>query len=285
MLLPLIAVFVQSTTLLAITIFAPRRPVLSPPHAPARAMAAHPVARVYPTVEKQRAIHVRAQAGESNGNHSSSGTPLARILPPSFPFADFPRASGLYTLTNRQTGSVYVGESGDILQRLRSHRSMLERGAHFCRDLQTDFDVHGIASFEVAILAQGPEYSDKAKRRAWEKAYINQLPSEKRYNLIDRQGERNSFAGKTHTLEFRERLSAERKGIPNTALGRPIFIPPFRTRKGNEHAGGTFASIAEASRVTGIARRDIRSRINDPLFPNWREIDPGFNAFEHDNSK
>jgi len=154
---------------------------------------------------------------------------------------------------------------------------MLERGEHFCRALQADFNFHGIKSFEVSILAQGPEYKDKAARRKLEKDYIRKLPVEKRYNTVDRSGDRNSFAGKSHSLAFRERLSAERKGVPNTALGRPISIPPFRTRKGNEHEGGTFASVAEASRVTGMARRDIRRRLEDPLFPNWKEVDSNLN--------
>jgi hypothetical protein len=150
---------------------------------------------------------------------------------------------------------------------------MLERGKHFCQSLQADFNFYGIHSFEVAILVQGPEYNEKAMRREREKYYIDKLPSEKCYNTVDRCGERNSFSGKSHSAAFRERLSAERKGVPNTALGRPISIPPFRTRKGNEHEGGIFASVAEASRATGMARRDIRRRINDPLFPNWKEVD------------
>jgi len=162
---------------------------------------------------------------------------------------------------------------------------MLERGEHFCRPLQADFDAYGIESFDVSILVQGPEYHDTATRREQEKEYIIQLPAEKRYNTVDRQSERNSFAGKSHTLQFRERLSRERKGIPNMALGRPISIPSFRTRKGNAHEGGIFASVAEASRVTGMARRDIRRRINDPLFPDWKEVDPSVDAVGQDNSK
>jgi len=151
---------------------------------------------------------------------------------------------------------------------------MLELGKHFCPARQADADRHGIESFDVSILVEGPAYDDADTRRARERDYIAQLPPENRYNLVDRRGSRNSFAGKSHALEFRQRLSAERKGVPNTALGRPIIIPPFRTRKGNEHAGGTFASLAEASRVTGMARRDIRRRIDDPLLPHWREADP-----------
>lgn len=171
-----------------------------------------------------------------------------------FPFAAIPCSPGLYALINRQTERVYIGESVNILQRLRSHRSMLEQGRHFCRSLQTDFDSYGIESFEFSILVQGPDYQDKAMRQERENDYINRLPSEKRYNTVDRR--------------------VKRKNIPNTALGRPISIPPFRTRKGDEHEGGNFASVAEASRMTGMARRDIRRRIDDPLFPNWKEVDP-----------
>lgn len=285
MLLLLTAVFLQSTLPIGLFLLAPRRPVLPPPRPLGIVMPAHPVRRARPVVQQRHRVDTPAQSRENNGNYNSNEKFVARILSTSFPLAALPCAPGLYALVNRRTGSIYIGESVDILQRVRSHRSMLERGEHFCQDLQADFDNYGIESFEVSILVQGPEYQDKAVRREREKTYIAGLPSEKRYNIVDRQEERNSFAGKSHSLDFRERLSAERKGIPNTALGRPIVIPPFRTRKGNAHEGGTFASIAEASRVTGMARRDIRRRINDPLFPSWKEVDLDLGSFEPDNSK
>jgi len=255
---------------------APRRAVLPPSSTPQIATPVHPEPRARAAAaQRQPNVAVSAAPRENQGNSNPDEESPARRLTTSFPLADLPCSPGLYALTNRQTGSVYIGESVNILQRLRSHRSMLEQGEHFCRSLQADFDYYGIGHFEVSILAEGPGYKDAETRRKCEKAYIDQLAPEKRYNVIDRRGDRNSFAGKSHTLAFRERLSAERKGIPNTTLGRPITIPPFRTRKGNGHTGGTFTSIAEASRVTGMARRDIRRRLADPLFPDWREVDHG----------
>lgn len=271
MLLLLTAVCLQSTLPIG---FALRRSVLSPTRSPGMGMPARQAPRARQSVQRQQSVISMAQPPrESQDNLQPNEGSLTRILSTSFPFANLPRSPGVYSLINRQTGSVYIGESADILQRLHSHRSLLERGEHFCRSLQADFNFYGIQSFDVSILVQGPEYVEKVMRREREKYYINKLPSEKRYNTVDRYGDRNSFADKSHSLAFRERLSAERKGIPNTALGRPISIPPFRTRKGNEHAGGIFASVAEASRVTGMARRDIRRRLNDPLFPNWKEVD------------
>jgi len=273
MLLFLTAVLVQLTLPIRL-ITAPRRAVLPPPPTPQIAMPAHPEPRARPIVQRQSNVTASAAPSKNQGNADSIEESSTRKLPASFPLADFPYSPGLYALTNRQTGSVYIGQSVNILQRLRSHRSMLEQGKHYCQSLQADFIYYGIEKFEVSILAEGPGYEDADTRRKYEKELINQLPPEKRYNIIDRRGDRNSFAGKSHTPAFRERLSAKRKGIPNTALGRPITIPLFRTRKGNEHEGGTFASVAEASRVTGMARRDIRRRLADPLFPDWKEVDP-----------
>jgi len=244
-------------------------------------MPAHLARQIGPHRES---VTTSAQSDENRANVYPDERFVTRRLSVSFPLAALPCAPGVYALTNQQTGYVYIGESVDILQRLRTHRSMLERGTHFCRALQADFDSFGLESFDVTILVQGPEYQSKAARREQEKIYISGLPSDKRYNLVDRQGERNSFFGKTHSPELREQLSIDRKGIPNTALGRPISIPPFRTRKGNMHDGGTFSSVAEASRVTGMARRDIRRRINDPLLPDWREINSESQSSGQNNS-
>jgi len=189
-----------------------------------------------------------------------------------FNLSVLPCFAGLYSIKNLHTGFIYIGESLNIIQGLRSHRSMLERQDHFCRQMQEDANKGGIQIFEVTILVQGPEYESSKIRRAEEKKYIRQIPLEKRYNQLESSGENNGFFGRTHTEEFKERLRSERQGVPNVKLGRPISIPPFRSRKGKLSPGGIFASIAEASAVTGMARRDIRKRIDDWNFTDWREL-------------
>jgi len=188
-----------------------------------------------------------------------------------FNLSSLPDSPGVYSLTNLKNGCVYIGESKNIIQRLRSHRSLLDKGIHFCEKMQNDATEDGIHVFEVCILVEGLEYENSKIRRAKETEYIQKIPLEKRYNQ-GRECENKGFFEQMHTEEFKQRLSAERKGIPNTELGRPIFIPPFRSRKGNESSGGLFLSVSEASQVTGMARRDIRKRLNDPKFPDWREL-------------
>ena len=189
-----------------------------------------------------------------------------------FKLSSLPFFAGLYSLKNTKNGFIYIGESTNIIQRLRAHRSMLERNTHFCEKMQNDANQDGIDIFEVEILVEGPAYESSDIRKAAEKEYIAKIPENKRYNQLDRCGKHNGFFGKTHTAELKQRFGLERAGIPNTQLGRPISIPSYRTRKGKQYPGGIFLSIAEASAVTGIARRDIRKRLDDPEFPDWREL-------------
>lgn len=189
-----------------------------------------------------------------------------------FKLASLPGFAGLYSITNEKNECVYIGESGNIIQRLRAHRSMLERKTHFCKTMQDDANTYGLEAFQVTILSEAPEDDSAETRKIKEKEFIEKIPLKKRYNKLDRSKENNGFFGRKHTPEFRERLSMERSGIPKGALGRAISIPPFRTRKGTQSEGGTFLSVSEASAQTGMSRRDIRSRLNSHEYPEWREL-------------
>jgi len=268
LILSIVLVGTIGTATVATAILPPRQTIRRP--VPAVGIANKASTPTHAVQRRQRLRPVSAQSRENQGGSSSNAEPAILW---SFPLSAFPDSPGLYALTNRQTGAAYIGEAVNILQRLRQHRSMLARNAHFCRALQEDFNSAGIENFEISILEQGPAYQDKEVRKAREKHFIRAVPPEKLYNMLDRQGDRNSFAGRSHSQEFKDRLSVQRKSIPKPELGLPLSIPPFRTRKGNAHPGGTFPSLSEASRVTGIARRDIRSRLNDPRFPDWHWLD------------
>lgn len=134
--------------------------------------------------------------------------------------------------------------------------------------MQADADRYGLESFEVFILCEGSEYEKSEYRKEVENQFIGKIPLEKRYNSNRQNG---SFE-KTQSPEFRQKLSNERKDMPNDMLGRGVSIPPFRSRKGNQSPGGMFLSMAEASKNTGMSRRDIRQRLDDPTLPDWREL-------------
>nr|YP_002601067.1 putative site-specific DNA endonuclease [Monomastix sp. OKE-1]ACK36926.1 putative site-specific DNA endonuclease [Monomastix sp. OKE-1] len=190
-----------------------------------------------------------------------------------FSLSSLPVFPGIYSIKNTQTGFIYIGQSKNIIQRLRAHRSMLERETHQNKKMTEDCKIYGIHSFEVSILLEGIEYESNDLRLSLEKEYIKKFPIEKLYNT-DRCVENNSFFGKIHTPELKKRFTEERTNIPNYELGRGICIPSFTSRKGNISPGGSFLSLAEASRVTNMSRRDLRKRLNDPTFPDWRELTP-----------
>ena len=68
-----------------------------------------------------------------------------------FKLSSLPFFAGLYSLKNTKNGFIYIGESQNIIQRLRTHRSMLERNTHFCEKMQSDANQDGIEIFEVEI--------------------------------------------------------------------------------------------------------------------------------------
>lgn len=78
-------------------------------------------------------------------------------------------ASGVYSITNTATGEQYVGMARRIAARWVSHVSMLRRGKHHCKRLQTAWNEHGEQAFTFAVLEQMPDDSKalKAAERAW----------------------------------------------------------------------------------------------------------------------
>ena len=61
-------------------------------------------------------------------------------------------ASGIYAITCRANGRIYIGQSTHIQARIRSHVWDLSRGRHSVKDLQSDFDAFGLDEFEFAIV-------------------------------------------------------------------------------------------------------------------------------------
>ena len=64
--------------------------------------------------------------------------------------------SGVYRITNKDTGLSYLGSSKNIRQRLKSHIMKLRMGTHSCAQFQKGFDASEESRFELTIV----EYCD-----------------------------------------------------------------------------------------------------------------------------
>lgn len=60
---------------------------------------------------------------------------------------------GIYKITNKLNGKVYIGKSKDIMQRWAAHEHALNKGTHHSTKLQEDFNHNGgIEIFDFSVL-------------------------------------------------------------------------------------------------------------------------------------
>ena len=68
------------------------------------------------------------------------------------------KVSGIYTITNKVTGKLYIGESLDIYRRWHDeHIHQLRKNRHYNKELQNDFNKYGEEnfSFDICYSLQG----------------------------------------------------------------------------------------------------------------------------------
>lgn len=145
---------------------------------------------------------------------------------------------GIYEIICTENGKRYIGESGNVLDRLAKHTRNLEKGEADCSNLQLDWNRFGHSKFEAKVLCIGPEWVDREVRLKKELEIIcSYLPAEV-YNSHP-----NSIQEKTPNY----RIICEIKGQ-------------------------IYQSIAEASRATGERESKIRAKLLTN-FPNYKVID------------
>ena len=177
-----------------------------------------------------------------------AGNPvLNRLLPRPKP--------GLYMIRCDVNDKRYYGESTNVSMRLNSHRSVLKQGIHHCHPLQEDWDCYGEAKFDFVPLYMGPLWNIRANRIQKETFLIETDRSlcYNQYTGLGRSGKDNGFFGKTHKATSKEAIGGPQRGVPKDLLGRSIRLDDK-----------IYPSLAEASRVTGHARKTIRAWLNDP---------------------
>jgi hypothetical protein len=157
----------------------------------------------------------------------------------------------IHCLTNDRR---YYGETKNMSARLASHRSLLRRNIHGNLELQHDWNTYKIENFQFTPLFLGDKWADRKVRLQKELFLVLQNP-DLCYNHIeyfDCSDFKNPFYGKRHTEESKKFISIA-NSRPNNNLGKRIRLK-----------GILFPSIAEASRKTGMARKTIRKRLEDP---------------------
>lgn len=120
------------------------------------------------------------------------------------------RQSGIYTITNRETGRIYVGSAVRLGHRLWRHRWMLRKNQHPSVILQRAWNKYGEDAFVFAVAELVP---DKANLIVREQSLIDQLQSfgPRGYNLTPNAGSQLGFK---MSDESKAKMRAAKLGKP-----------------------------------------------------------------------
>lgn len=134
--------------------------------------------------------------------------------------------SGIYKITNLQTGKYYVGSTKDFKRRKQTHFSRLKCNSHTNKHLQNAYNKYGFDNFKFEII----EYVKEELLLDIEQSYLDNFEISKVYNKTQIAG-----AGGYDTLSM------------------PVFLLDLNGNIVNE-----FESIMECCRNLKISRRDSR---------------------------
>jgi group I intron endonuclease len=81
------------------------------------------------------------------------------------------RHSGIYSITNKITGEIYLGRSVDIMGRWNTHITQLFAGTHHNKNLLKDFEQHNYRDYKFEIV----ELCSKAQTRQRERELIREF--------------------------------------------------------------------------------------------------------------
>lgn len=123
-----------------------------------------------------------------------------------FHFSKFPNASGIYKISSRKRGKIYVGSAINLRRRRNEHLSSLRRNVHRNDHLQKHFNKHGENDLHFEILEECA-IAFLIKR---EQHYLDSLNPDFNVCLIA-----SSSLGVKHSEEFKKKISEAKKGNTN----------------------------------------------------------------------
>ena len=120
-----------------------------------------------------------------------------------------PSESGIYRITCRPNGRIYVGSSKNIKGRWSAHISELRKGKHSSGFLQRAWDKYGRDAFLFETIEVIGIHLLVEREQFW----IDKLQACKRSHGFNLAPTAYSLRGHVHTAESRKRMSASKIGL------------------------------------------------------------------------
>ena len=152
-------------------------------------------------------------------------------------------SSGLYSITNKNDGRIYVGSGVNIDGRWRAHRKLLKGNRHTNVHLQNAWNAHGSEVFEFAVIL----LCDRDEVLTQEQKALDELFATRSmcdiYNVA--RSATAPATGLPVSAETRAKRSAALKGLKRSAESRENMSA---AQKGRKVSAETCARISESKK-------------------------------------
>ncbi len=154
----------------------------------------------------------------------------------------------IYKITNLVNCKFYIGSAKYFAGRKGEHLSLLRKGKHHNKHLQSSYNKYGEDKFEFNII----EYTTKEKLIEREQYYLDTLQPQ--YNFLKVA---YSSLGFKHTEECKNKMSISRKGKQNS-LGRKLS-EETKEKIGKNQIGRIKSEIELNKKRKKIVQLDLNS--------------------------
>nr|DAN24130.1 MAG TPA: intron associated endonuclease [Caudoviricetes sp.] len=151
----------------------------------------------------------------------------------------------VYKISNVITGNVYIGVTNNFKRRISSHKYRLNKGNHYSKLMQEDFNLYGLDSFEFDIIEDNIDTFDKATKTESE-CIMKFNAIENGYNKLINNAGRNSENTTQETLLRQTIANKKTANLPkNKEISRQKFLklwqdPEYRKKMLERNIGNTF---------------------------------------------
>ena len=173
------------------------------------------------------------------------------------------RVCGIYEIHNLRNGKCYVGQSTNVVYRLRVHKSLLRAGTHPNLHLQSAFLKYGEDAFEFSVVESAPEeLLDKL-----EMAMI-----QKRGSSDPKKGYNNDLGGRANrsfSAQTREKMAASHRG---KKMSKETRAKMSAAQRGRKHSAATKKRMSEKAKLREprVASEETKKKISEGLRRAWR---------------
>jgi len=187
--------------------------------------------------------------------------------------------SGIYVIRNKVNGKRYIGSTNNIKRRWKEHACLLRKGKHDNSHLQRAWDKYGEDNFEfVVILECSVEQLLNFEQKQFETCpeyNLSHIAGKIEFTAEIRKKQSIALKGKVKSKEWREHISIGKtgkthKGVPHTqeykdrmsALKKGIPKPPFSEQHRNNLSIASKGKPKKKGRIVSIDTRTKLSKTN-----------------------